>query len=144
MIVGDSSALVALSVMDRKVYVPQAVYDEITIFAKPQGIKLTHFLERKAVDTYLDISQVGLGCGELEAISLYKHLDADFLLIDDKRAKNFAKLNDVQVIGSLGVLVLAKKLGKVKTIKRDIEKLLKSDIFISQILVDKILTMTGE
>lgn len=45
MIIGDSSALVALSIMDRldllesifgKVYVPQAVYDEVTISHKPQ------------------------------------------------------------------------------------------------------------
>ncbi len=44
-------------------------------------------------------------------------MNADFLLIDDKRAKRFAALNGVNVIGSLGVMVLAKELGKVTNIK---------------------------
>ena len=52
MIIGDSSALVALSIMDRldllesifgKIYVPQAVYDEVTISYKPQSVKLKNF-----------------------------------------------------------------------------------------------------
>ncbi|SFV60743.1 hypothetical protein MNB_SV-6-1886 [hydrothermal vent metagenome] len=34
--------------------------------------------------------------GELEAITLYKELDADVLLIDDNRAKKYAVLNDVK------------------------------------------------
>ena len=99
MIIGDSSALVALSVMDRldllesifgKVYVPQAVYDEVTISYKPQSLKLKNFLKDKIVTVDLAITQMGLGQGELEAIALYKQLDSDFLLIDDRRAKKFA------------------------------------------------------
>jgi len=148
MIIGDSSALVALSVMDRldllekifeKIYVPQAVYDEVTISYKPQSVKLKNFLADKVVDVELNIAQIGLGQGELEAIALYKNMGADFLLIDDKRAKSFAKLNSVNVIGSLGVMVLAKELGVVETIRDDFEKLLKSDVFISKSLIDKVL-----
>ena len=81
MIIGDSSALVALATMDRldllekifdKIYVPQAVYDEVTISYKPQSIKLKKFLSDKVVTVNLDISKMGLGQGELEAIALYK------------------------------------------------------------------------
>jgi predicted nucleic acid-binding protein len=57
MIIGDSSALVALATMDRldllekifdSIYVPQAVYDEVTISYKPQSIKLN----KKPVKAY--------------------------------------------------------------------------------------------
>lgn len=153
MIIGDSSALVALSIMDKldllenifgKIYVPQAVYDEVTISYKPQSVKLKNFLTNKIVSVEVGISQIGLGKGELEAIALYKNLEAKFLFIDDRRAKSFATLNDVNVIGSLGVMVLAKELGKVKTIRNDLEKLLDSDIFISKSLIDRVLVSVGE
>lgn len=153
MIIGDSSALVALSIMDRldllesvfeKFYVPQAVYDEVAVSDKPHSAKLKVFLVGKVVDVELNISKIGLGNGELEAISLYKNMDADFLLVDDKRAKSFAKLNGINVIGSLGVMVLAKELGKVKSIKDDLKKLLKSDVFVSKNLIERVLISVGE
>jgi len=153
MIIGDSSALVALSIMDKldllesifgEIYVPQAVYDEVTISYKPQSVKLKNFLANKIVNVEVTISQMGLGAGELEAIALYKKRDAKFLLIDDRRAKSFAKLNDVNVIGSLGVMILAKELGEVETIREDLEKLLNSDIFVSESLIEKVLSSVGE
>ena len=153
MIIGDSSALVALSIMDRldllesvfeKIYVPQAVYDEVAVSDKPHSAKLKVFLTGKVVDVELNISKIGLGNGELEAISLYKKMGADFLLVDDKRAKSFAKLNGINVIGSLGVMVLAKELGKVKSIKDDLKKLLKSDVFVSKNLIERVLISVGE
>ena len=153
MIIGDSSALVALSIMNRldlletvfgTIHVPQAVYDEVTISSKPQSKKLKTFLEDKIISVEVNISQMGLGRGELEAIALYKNMDANFLLIDDRRAKSFAKLNDVNVIGSLGVMILAKELGKVESIREDLEKLLDSDVFISESLIRRVLISVEE
>ena len=153
MIIGDSSALVALATMDRldllekifgKLYVPQAVYDEVSISYKAQSIKLKEFLANRVEVVNLDISKMGLGQGELEGIALYKNKEADFLLIDDRRAKNFAKLNGINVIGSLGVMILAKDKGLIEFIRDDLEKLLDSDLFISQSLIDRVLFEVGE
>jgi len=153
MIIGDSSALVALSIMDRldllesifgKVYVPQAVYDEVTISHKPQSLKLKNYLKDKIATVDLNITQMGLGQGELEAIALYKHLNSDFLLIDDRRAKKFAQLNSVNVIGSLGVMILAKEKGLIAFIRDDVEKLISSDVFISENLINRVLASVGE
>ena len=153
MIIGDSSALVSLSIMDRldllesifgKIYVPQAVYNEVTISDKPQSVKLKKFLKDKIVTVNLTITQMGLGQGELEAISLYKQLNSNFLLIDDRRAKKFAQLNSVNVIGSLGVMILAKEQGLVNSIRNDLEKLIDSDVFISESLINRVLLSVGE
>ncbi len=74
MIIGDSSALVALSVMGRlellenlfdKVYVPKAVYNEVAVSDKPHAGKLKVFLAGKVIDIELSISKIGLGSGEL-------------------------------------------------------------------------------
>ncbi len=153
MIIGDSSALVSLSIMDRldllesifgKIYVPQAVYNEVTIPDKPQSVKLKKFLKDKIVTVNLTITQMGLGQGELEAIALYKQLNSNFLLIDDRRAKKFAQLNSVNVIGSLGVMILAKEQGLVNSIRNDLEKLIDSDVFVSENLINRVLLSVGE
>jgi predicted nucleic acid-binding protein len=82
--------------------------------------------------------------GELEAITLYKELDADLLLIDDNRAKKYAILNDINVIGSLGVLIKGKEHGHLPHIKPLLETIQKSEIYISDVLIDKVLEICDE
>ena len=153
MIIGDSSALIALCVVDKlelleKLYenlsVPQAVYDEVTQVGRPQSDKLKQFLQSRVKVVNLNISKVGLGLGELEAITLYKDLDADVLLIDDNRAKKYAVLNDVKVIGSLGILMKAKEKGYIDKVKPFLDDIMKSEVYISDKLVAKVLNICGE
>ena len=49
--------------------------------------------------------------GELEALWLAKMLNADVVLLDDRRARQKAKTLDLQPLGTLGVLAYAHKLG---------------------------------
>ena len=153
MIIGDSSALIALAVMDclpllekifDEVYVPQAVYDEIVIKNKPQSAKLKKYLTEKIKKAEPVIKKIGLGKGELEAIALYKQMNADFLLIDDKRARDFASLNSVHIIGSLGVLLLAYEKGIVSTIEPQLQKLKVSDVYVSENLIEKVLKISKQ
>jgi predicted nucleic acid-binding protein len=152
-IIGDSSALVALAVVNQlelleklydRLYIPQAVFDEVTQIGKPQSDKLRQFLQSKVKRVNLTLTQLGLGLGELEAITLYKELDADVLLIDDNRAKKYASLNGVTVIGSLGVLVKAKEKGHIEKVKTLLEELQKSEVYISHKLIEKVLEICGE
>ena len=75
---------------------------------------------------------------------LYKHLAADLLLVDDARAKKVAYLNNLEVMGSLGVLLLAKKQGLIVSIQPLLNRLRYSDIFVSDQLLDQVLVMAGE
>lgn len=155
-VVADSSALVALSVCDSlllldalfgEVKVPQAVCDEVCIANKAEAQALKAYLEGKVCNATASISiekSNGLGNGELAAICLYKQLSADLLLIDDARAKKVAYLNNIEVMGSLGVLLLAKKKGLIATIKPSLTLLRCSDIFVSELLLDQMLAMSGE
>jgi len=153
MIIGDSSALVALSVVDKldlletlyeNLYVPQAVYDEVTQIGRPQNRKLENFLQDKVKIVDLNLTKLGLGLGELEAITLYKELDADVLLIDDNRAKKYAILNDIKVIGSLGVLIKGKEEGYIQKVKPLLNKIIKSEIYISEKLIIQVLEICDE
>ena len=78
-------------------FVPQAVYDEVTEVGKAQSDKLKQFLQSRVKVVDLNLTKLGLVIGELETITLYKELDADVLLIDDNRAKKYAVLKDITI-----------------------------------------------
>ncbi|NOQ35881.1 MAG: DUF3368 domain-containing protein [Methylococcaceae bacterium] len=156
-VIADSSALVALSICDvlellaplfGEIKVPQAVFDEVCVENKAEFETLKFFLEDKILATSVNISNIerskGLGKGELEAIALYKQLQADLLLIDDARAKKVAYVNNLEVMGSLGVLLLAKQQGLIESIHPLLKRLKYSDVFISHSLLEQVLAMAGE
>jgi len=120
-LVADCSALVALSVcgslnlleqLFASVVVPETVYLEATQPDKKQAQALKTFLQGKVrqvnLETYVFLDAYA-DAGETEAMLLYKQLAADKLLIDDKRGRKVAKINQISTIGSLGVLLVAKE-----------------------------------
>lgn len=66
----------------------------------------------------------GIERGETEAIMLYRELHADYLLIDDKKAREKAELFDIKCIGTLGVLFLARQKGLIGELRPLFEELL--------------------
>lgn len=156
LIVADSSALIALAVCDGlevivQVYddlkIPEAVYHEIVAPEKPYSDALGSFLVERVMQvdvTRFVVAAGGLGRGEIEAMALYKQLSADALLIDDHRARVIAEHNQIECIGTLGLLLVAKQGGKIKTIAPYVEKLKRSSIFYADELLDRVLKLAGE
>lgn len=155
-IVADASPLVALAICDcldvleklfDEVKVSQTVYDEVTVGNKPGSDKLAAYLQGKIVGLNLDNYIIGgdsLDKGELTSIALYKHLQADYLLIDEKAGRKVAKLNHVKIIGSLGVLIEAKRKGILLSLKPQIEILRLSKAHFNDDLLDYALAAVGE
>ncbi len=155
-LVADSSALIALSICDGlhfldalygAVLVPETVFGEVTQSDKPEAQQLSVYLQDKTrkVDmrayVYLDAFA---DAGETEAMLLYKQLSADKLLIDDRRGRKVAKINNIRTIGSMGVLLSAKKAGLIPEIAPLIGRLTGSRIHISPTLVHTVLSLAGE
>ncbi|MEN9563340.1 MAG: hypothetical protein RIR73_1584 [Chloroflexota bacterium] len=86
----------------------------------------------------------GLGRGEIEAMALYKQLTADALLIDDHRAREIAKHNNIHCVGALGVLLLAKQSGHIDEMKPFIQKFTDSSIYYSEELLKRVIELAGE
>jgi len=156
LIVADSSALIALATCNgldvilqiyRDIKVPEAVYAETVAPEKPQSDLLGSFLSGRVikVDTSrLVLAAGGLGHGELEAMALYKQLSADALLIDDHRARIIAEHNQINCIGALGLLLVAKQRGKIKAIAPYVQKLRQSSIYYGDVLLDRVMKLAGE
>ncbi len=155
-VIADSSALVALATCEalevlKQLYpdvkVPQAVYDEVVEPGKSQASKLEAYLKNRVevVETSRFVFTAGgLGQGEIEAMALYKQLSADQLLIDDRRARAIAEHNNIQCIGALGVLLLAKQKGVLQQVTPFVEKLRSSSIHYGELLLKKVLLLAGE
>lgn len=155
-LVADASALIALASCDSLavldalfgiVVVPEAVYFEVASDDKPQATRLRTYLTGKirTVDMqryiYLDAFA---DAGETQAMLLYKETDADYLLIDDKRGRKVAKINQIKTIGSLGVLLQAKRVGLVSQIAPLIAQIAASPVYLSESLIQTVLELAGE
>ncbi len=153
-LIADSSALVALSIVDKldileqlfgEVYVPRAVYQEVSKENKAEAYKLKNYCKNKVLDIKSNVNfNISLGQGESEAIILYNEQNADFLLCDDKKAKKFAQNFGLKVIGSLGILLKAKEAKLISEISPLIELLKSSRVFIDDRTFELVLTMSGE
>ena len=153
-LIADSSALIALAVVDKldvleklfgEVYVPRAVYNEVSHKSKGESEKLANYCKNKVLDIASDVNlNITLGIGESEAIILYKEKNAQYLLCDDKKAKKFARNFGVNVIGSLGVLLKAKEVKLILELKPLVEKLKVSQVFIDDKTCELVLRMAKE
>ena len=70
-------------------------------------------------------------------VNLCKTLHADYLLVDDKRARKVARLNQITITGSQGGLLFAKHEGLISQVKPFFNQLRASDIHISERLIQK-------
>ena len=155
-LIADASALIALATCDSlsllealfgQVLVPVAVYEEVVLPNKSQSARLCSYLKGKvrAVDMqhfiYLDAYA---DAGETQAMLLYKEVAADYLLIDDRRGRKVAKINQIKTVGSLGILLQAKRAGLIPKIAPLIRQITNSPIFISENLIQTVLELAGE
>ena len=148
-VIADSSPLIALAVIEKlellkelyeNVYVPTAVLQEVVRTDKPFANELKLFLSGRIKDAKnkmaVKILSGDIGAGEAEAIVLALETQPAVALIDDLKARRFAKMNGIEVIGTMGILLEAKKDGLIKEIKPLISDLLQHDIRISTKIIE--------
>ena len=156
-VIADSSPLISLAAIDKlelledyfeEVYVPYSVYREVFIYDKPFSSKLKKYLKNKIINVknqhMVSILNEKIDLGEAEAITLAFEKKADFIILDDLKARKTARRNGLNVIGTLGLLLEAKKEGKILNLKKLIEILKKNDIRLSKKLINDILIEAGE
>jgi predicted nucleic acid-binding protein len=158
-VIVNSTPVIALSSIDclgllKKLYgnviIPYAVKDEIGVKSKS---KAQNQLEL-SIDwiTIKEINNVAqkqtfktqLHEGEVEVIILGQELSVDLLVIDDYNAREYAKYLGFKVIGTVGILLLAKSKGIVHEVKPLVDKLIANGIYISSRLYSEIMTIADE
>ena len=155
MIVSKTSPLIVLlktnklSILQKlfkKIIIPNAVYLEIT--AKVQEKLIFDNFDWIEVRTIQDTEVYNLleklvDKGEAEAIILAKELRTA-LLADDAKARKHAILLNVEVIGTLGLLKMAKNRGIISSVKDTISDMLAEGYYIEDRLIARVLEDVGE
>jgi hypothetical protein len=129
-----------------RVVVPRAVYDEIVV----SGAGLMGSAEVSGA-TWIEVEDVmpdpvlarTLDRGEAAAIPLAQRLGAT-LLCDDASGRAEARRRGVPVIGTLGVLCLAKERGFLDRVHPVIETMRAAGMYVSDTLVREVLAAAGE
>jgi predicted nucleic acid-binding protein len=82
--------------------------------------------------------------GEAEAIALALELEDVLLILDDKKARRVAQQMGMKVIGTVGMLLRAKRQGVIAEVKPLLLKLTEADFRISQGIIQEALRLSGE
>lgn len=145
--VSNSSPLVALERIGRlglldgifsDVLIPLAVAAETAVGEPPTCLAV------RAISTPLPPAGPALGSGERESIALALETRPDWLILDDRPARRLARRLGLAVIGTVGVLVLAKDQGLISGLKPERDALLRSSFYLDSVLYQKILKRAGE
>ena len=159
-VVSNTTPLIGLASIGRfdllrqlfgEVYIPKAVYDEAVIAGREKGgakketseatwIRTIEVQDRLAVEVLLD----ELDVGEAETIVLARELHADWVLMDEKKGRRKLAQLEIRVLGTLGILLKAKEIGFMESIRKDLEGLREKGFSISQSVVDAVLEHAKE
>ena len=86
-----------------------------------------------------------LDASEAEAIALATEIPADVLLIDEKEGRSLARQAGLPVRGVLGILLRARRMGAIASVKGEIEALrARAGFFVASSLEAEVLRDAGE
>jgi predicted nucleic acid-binding protein len=160
--VSDTSPISNLSITGRldllcsqfsQVLIPEGVRTELERMPNPEA---KTSIENALRDGWLRCRAVGnrqlaaalgndLDQGEAEAIALATEIQAGVLLIDEKEGRSVARQAGLVVRGVLGVLLRAKAMGEIASVKAEIDALRnRAGFFIAASLEIDVLRSVGE
>jgi len=106
---GKIDCLKVLTECFAEIYVPQGVIDELQDYPLPVNMQISNLSSEGAA--YVRGALGRLHQGELEAIILAQELLANYVILDDLLARRKAQRLGMNVMGSMGILLLFKKRG---------------------------------
>ena len=85
-----------------------------------------------------------LGAGEASAIALATQLDDSLLIIDETKGRKIAKRMGLDITGTLGLLLVAKKKGHISSVKMVINEIQSTNFRVSPELFQKVMDLANE
>ena len=154
-VIANTTPLIALANINQlellhKLYgmimVPQAVMDEIVRDPARQRVRNSSWIKVETIrdQSQKDIFRARLHAGEVEVMILAREQKADLVIMDDAAAKKTAKFLGLNVTGTLGVLLKAKREGYLEKVEPIMNELLRDGFFINDIVKMYALKEAGE
>lgn len=156
-IVSDTSPITSLIQIEQlplinlvfgQVIIPEKVFKELCEVPGHRSIIEETgwiFIEKPHNERFVKILEDTLDPGEAAAIVLALELKSDFLVMDERKGRAKAEEMGLQIIGVLGILLIAKQKGLIESVKHLTDQLIdKAEFFIKPKLYQHILNLAGE
>ncbi len=147
-IISDTSCFIVLSNIGelellRKVYGQVITTPEVML---EYGEALPSWVEiNAAADKYAQrVLELQLDIGEASAIALAIEMPECTIILDDYKARKLAEKLGLKITGTIGVIVKAKLRGIIPTVKPYLDKIRRTDFYISNELYFKAIEEAGE
>lgn len=147
-LLGKIGQLHLLEALVPQVVVPAAVVEELTAGADrdPEGSSTAAWAQARSVqDIPVPQSIAGwdLGAGESQVLA-HCLRDSQRAVLDDAEARAAARVHGVRLIGTLGVILRARRANLIPAARPVIERLQERGAFLSDDLVRRALSKVGE
>lgn len=139
--ISNSSVLIALSSIGQlsiltqrfpsKILIPQAVWYEVVETGAGRagatevaaGLNVWLTVQEVENKTLISVLQQDLDQGEAEAIALFFEQPSEALLLDEKKARQVARRMNLPILGTLGLLIWAKRQGVIVSLQEQLDAL---------------------
>ncbi len=158
-IISDTGPLIAFAKTEQlfileelfeQVIIPKSVYNELRL---DDNYKESNALNQAITNKWLKVVTPHkkpsklllniLDLGESEAITIAKEMKVP-LLIDEQKGRKVAQKENLEIIGSIGILLIAKRKGILRNIKNSIKEMQNTGYRFSKNLYNKALSLTNE
>lgn len=161
-VVSNTSPLSALAVIGRLdilreqfgvIRIPHAVWSELSRLEHLTGKRTLEqarevgWLEVQTVAnrSLVDVLGVTLDAGESEAIAMAVELPAELLIMDESAGRAMARSLNLGIAGTLGVLLKAKRDGKISSLANEMDRLVnEAGFFVTDRVRKSFLAEAGE
>ena len=111
-----------------------------------KAIKEAAWIDVKPVKDKIQVSFLlgSLERGEAEVLVLGRELETDLILLDEEKARKSAVIAGFEIMGLLGLFVLAKNLGLIDEVRPLVDELMIKKFRISDKIIETILKKAGE
>lgn len=147
-IIADTSCLILLDKIGelnilkelyREVVVTQEIVNEFN-----QSLPSWFKVQNPTNKIYQKILEATLDTGESSAIALAIEQPESILILDDDKGRRYAEKLGIKVTGTLGVIISAKQIGRIKSIKNVLEKIKNTNFRLTIELERQMLERAGE
>ena len=159
-VVANTTPLIGLASIQRfellrhifgEVNIAQAVYDEVMHqgggkktaqheVSTSAWLRTIPVRDRLAVDVLLD----ELDSGEAETIVLAREIEAEWVVMDERKGRQKLVQLGLNKIGTIGILLKAREVGLLSHIKPELENLQRNGFSLSQAVIESVLQQAGE
>ncbi|MFM7853582.1 MAG: DUF3368 domain-containing protein [Flammeovirgaceae bacterium] len=160
-VVSDTTTISNLFLIDKlwileklyqNVIIPASVFDELKKLESGSNRKIDKIEEAKWIkitkvnhSDFVSILLLTLDKGEAEAIVLASEMKADLLIMDEVKGRKYAKQLNLNVVGLIGILLLAKQKMLIKSVREILYELKeKAGFWISEKLFNATIELANE